>query len=473
MKRFLIIFFAFSLSASTSVADTPPDLGDATLGVITKFEEEKLGRDFMRGARQSLRFLDDPLLVQYVSDLGFSILAHADAGEQAFRFYLIDRGELNAFAVPGGHIAFYTGLILATESESELASVMAHEVAHITQRHLPRQIARAKQRSLPAAAAIIAGVLLGGQLGAAALATTNAAVISDQLSYSRDFEREADAIGMRSLADAGYDPLAMPKFFGRLEQQSRTQINDVPEFLRTHPLSTSRIAESESRAAAYPRPPVSEDLDFHHVRARIVAKAGDDPGRAIRRFESILDQDQSAAMERAARYGLAVALSENREYDRGLELIEALLDSHGDYPFYLAARGEILLAAGRYPEAVSHLKEAVTLQPENGPLALYLSDALVRTGQPKEARKFIRRQLRRDPNNPHLYRLLARAEGELGARAQSFQALAEYFYLLDDYERALAQLGTAEGFVGDSYYLRASIDARKQEIQNELQRYED
>ena len=222
-------------------------LGDTRAGIVTTAEEQAMGRAFVAAARGQMRFIDDPLLVNYIETLGQRLAAGLNGDTDHLRFFLISNKLINAFAAPGGRLAVFTGLVLTTRTEAELASVMAHELAHVAQRHLPRMMERARQRQLPATAGVLAAILLGGQAGAAAMAATSGAALSDQLRYNREYEREADALGLMILTGAGYPASAMIDFLGRLDQENRLQAAGAPEYLRTHPLTQNRLALVEGR----------------------------------------------------------------------------------------------------------------------------------------------------------------------------------------------------------------------------------
>ncbi|MCZ7597141.1 MAG: M48 family metalloprotease [Gammaproteobacteria bacterium] len=288
------------LVAPAAQPQTLPALGETSAAVVSSVEETRLGRQFMRSARRQMDFSADPELVEYIRDLGARLVSGVGSAPGEFTFSVVNDPVLNAFAVPGGFISVHSGLIAATASESELASVMAHEIAHITQRHLPRMIARAKERSIPAAAAMVAAILVGGQMGSAALVGANAALAADQLRYSRDFETEADAMGIRILAASGFDATAMPKFFQKLQNQTMLQASEAPEYLRTHPLSVNRIADSESRASGYATASHRSSTDYLMMRAGPALMAGD-PLRAAGNFADAGAPNGDEAL--AARYG--------------------------------------------------------------------------------------------------------------------------------------------------------------------------
>ena len=287
---------------SVSATSDLPELGDRSAVVMSRIEEEQLGQEFMRNARQRLKFIEDPEILGYLRDIGQKLVARSDSPEQKFQFYVVQDSTLNAFAVPGGHITVHTGLITTAQTESELAAVIAHEIAHVSQRHLPRMFAKMEQQNLPALAGLIAAILLGGQAGQAALVATNAKVLENQLRYSRDFEREADAVGIRTLAESGFEPRAMPGFFERLQQWSRIHDFGAPEFLRTHPLTSDRVAHSEARADSYPAAKPRSQSEFFHIRAKIRALYSLDQAETAQGFAANLAEKRYEDPD-AERYG--------------------------------------------------------------------------------------------------------------------------------------------------------------------------
>ena len=450
-----------------SRASELPELGDGSAAVISGAEEEKLGREFMRSARQKLKFLDDPELIGYLRNMGQGLARNSDAPQQAFHFYLVQDPSLNAFAVPGGHITAHTGLITSARSESELAAVIAHEIAHVTQRHLPRMFAKLKQQNLPALAGLIAAILLGGQAGQAALVATNAKMLENQLSYSRDFEREADAIGIRTLAESGYEPRAMPGFFERLQQWGRIHDFGAPEFLRTHPLTSDRIADSEARADAYPPARARDQSEFFHIRAKIRALYSLDRTEAAKEFSANLESKQYED-ENAERYGYILALTAAGKHSEARQQAEALLQKYPNNVRYLVARAEIETHAGNYQPAVDWYRRARELAPSSSTLDIYQANALINAGLFGEARDLLRKATRRDPDQRLLYFMLSQAEEKTGNRLAAYRARAEYFYLQGALAQALRNLEQARKYTGDSFYEQASLDARIRAIRSEI-----
>jgi len=477
-KSFPAVCLAAALAAGLSGAPAPapgqdnlPSLGRPSSG-LSEMDEKRLGREFIRGARQSMNFVEDPELTQYIDELGSRIASSGDEPDSEFRFYLIRNSALNAFAVPGGHIAVNTGLIMATRSEGELASVMAHEVAHVTQHHLARMVDQSKDRGLKMLGALAAAILLGGEAGQAAMVAANASAIENQLEYSRGFEKEADGIGLQTLARAGYDPRAMPAFFERLQRWSRVYESGAPEFLRTHPLTTDRIADTRVRADNYQSSGDPDQTDFYHVRAKIRASFSDDAGSTAAQFASNLESGDYEN-ETAERYGYALALSNAGRNDEALTVIDRLAKENPDSIRHQTARGNILVNAGRYADAVEHFERIHQRWPEQRALNLYYASALIQTKRYSDAKRILKKQLLKGRDDPQVYALLARAEGEMGNSLLAHQNLAEYHYLRADLQEAYRQLNLAEKYAGDSDYARQSIEARMQEIRREMEIYDE
>ena len=446
-------------------AQSGESLGPLQAAIVIPPEEEAMGREFIAAARQQLAFIEDPLLVRYVETLGHRLAASLEGDTSRLRFFLIESRLVNAFAGPGGRLAIFTGLITTTRTEAELASVVAHELGHVAQRHLPRMMDRASRRQIPATAGILAAILLGGQAGAAAMAATSGAAVADQLRYNREFEREADVLGLTILTDGGYPAAAMIDFLKRLDQENRLQSTEVPEYLRTHPLTQNRLAMVESRLRQYGDVANSPSLDYHHAHARVRAMFdGPVGGGAITGFVHETESEDPLRA-RAARYGLVLALIKEGDHERAVENATALRVDYPDYLLYAIALAEALLADGKADEAVAVLESTEDKGEISVTVAYYLGDALMKSGQLEEARLRLRSALRRSPSEAALYKLLARVEGERDQWAQSFQALAEYHFLRDELDQALGHLQTAATHADDSAYLKASIDARIKEIE--------
>lgn len=446
-------------------------MGDTASTVVSPDEEQRLGEDLMRRIRQSLLLVDDPEVTEYIQSLGYQLVANSDTPTQNFTFFVINTPSINAFAAPGGFIGMNSGLILATESESELASVMAHEIVHVTQRHLARAIEKANKMNLPATAALIAAIILAGQnpqAGQAAVITAMAGSTQNQLNFTRAHEQEADRLGMEILVNAGFNPHSMPLFFEKLQQSSRFYDNKLPELLRTHPVTLSRIADSRNRAEQYPARKYADNDTYRLVRAKLRVLTRENANTYIKNFEDITKKNRVLVKDHE-RYGYALALLAENRYADARTQIKNLLGKDPEKIPYIITSAKIEMADHRLSEALQSLSAALKLYPNSYPLATVYATALLEDGQAEAARTLLKEQMRRTTNDPSLYALLARAEGDAGYDADSHQSLAEHYYLMGETHAAIEQLNIALHLTQNKDFYRASrIEARLKQLQTNI-----
>ena len=453
--------------ADTDSNEPLPELGDSAARVLSPAQEEQIGRQFLRQLIRDRAYVDDPELNAYLNQLGARIAQSDSLRGTTITVHLIENPDLNAFAVPGGHITLHTGLILTTEDESELASVVGHEIAHISQRHLPRLMAKEQASQLPAVAAILASVLIGGQTGLAGFTLANAALLSNQLAYTRDFEREADSIGIKLLAEADFDPAAMGRFFNTLDRHGGLG-DEGPEFLRSHPLSYTRIAEAENRAGAYPPRDYPVGRAFLFAQAKIRATRSPRSQGVIDYFKDRAEKS-SGDKKDAAIYGIALAQLKLRQYDQARATLQPLLEAHPHEVALHIARAEIDLAAGDPAAAAARYEQLLKANPQSAYLIHYLAEAMIANGDAAGAKRAIRHQLRRHKEMFTLYPLLAKSNAKLGLLAEAHQATAEFHAALGEYGAAVFSLKLAlRENHSEEGYLKQSVIARMSELQEML-----
>lgn len=446
-----------------------PSMGDTSGAVISPEEERRLGEGLMRQIRQSTLLVNDPEVSEYIQSLGYQLVANSDNPAQDFTFFVVNDPSVNAFAAPGGFVGIHAGLMLTTESESELASVLAHEIVHVTQRHIARAIENSGKMSLPATAALLAALILSGsnpQVGQAAIAATMAGSIQNRLNFTRANEQEADRLGMQMLAEAGFNPRSMPQFFERMHQASRYYDNRLPEFLRTHPVTLSRIADSRNRAEQYPPHAYLERESFRIIRAKLRVLSADNPGNLIKVFEEALKKGRTARNDE--RYAYTLALVEVNRLDDARIQIKKLLEKESERIAYLIAAAKIEMAGKQTGAAVKILGDALALYPNNHPLTVTYAEALLNNGQAETARIMLRDHLRRRDPDPTMYELLARTEEKAGHVVDSHQSMAEYYYLNGETRTAIDQLNIALRLIQDKDFYRASrVEARLKQFQEQ------
>ena len=455
-------------SAQGDHFDQLPDLGSQAANFLSEGEAALLGAAFIRQSRFQLPYVSDPELVGYINRLGKKLLAASDDANKDYQFYLIDNNVINAFAVPGGHIALHTAILVKSESQSELASVIAHEISHVTQRHIARKLETSQYDSWIALGALLAAAAAGGSDAAqAAFGMANASIIGRQLSYSRDFESEADSLGIRLLSKAGFDPAAMPVFFKRLLDESRVNQSSAPEFLRSHPLTINRIAESSERVSAYPPGGSQDESEFLLMRAKATAGYAKDHAQIRDQYKAAIKLGDNSL---PTRYGYAVALSENGEHQAAREQFKALL---ADYPGNITVRlsqAENEQYANEVDTSLALFKslydEQVAL--DNHLTDIYYANALVLTKRHETAIPILRSAIANNRTEPYFHILLSRAYGETGDDLRAFQERGEYHYLRGNYEFALQQFERAATFT-DSEYELARLRARIEDVKAEIE----
>lgn len=479
MRRAVLFLLLGLLPWLTATASEPPssltlpDFGDASGALMSPLEEQRLGEEFMRSVRRAVTIIDDPEVQEYIQNLGYRLVAGADPQPYRFTFFVVQDANINAFAGPGGYIGVNSGLILASQNESELASVLAHETAHVAQHHLLRSFDKANRTNLPATAALIAALILGAhnpQVAEAAIASTVAGSQQMQINFTRDNELEADRVGLRILARAGYDPLNMPAFFERLQKATRYYESGMPKLLMDHPVTTSRIADTRNRAEQYPRrinPP--DDLAFELIRAKLRVLTGDEPRKAVEYYEASLEQ-KDYTHEQAARYGYALALLHNGKLDAARGQIKWLLDKSPNRIAYLILEAQLESAAGNGKAALKLYGDALKLYPRHYPLTILYSSELLHEGQAARARQTLQDYLRfRDPR-PLVFKLLAQAESDSGSPIEAQQALAEFDYLNGQTQSAIARLNQALRLTKkDDFYHTSRIEARLKELKQQAE----
>lgn len=455
--------------ASQGASIDLPDIGDSSAAAISPEQQHLLGKQMMRSLRQSRAILDDPELNAYIKRLGLSLLASNAFPADQYTFFVVDAATINAFALPGGYIGVHSGLITASRSESELAAVLAHEIAHVSQHHIARSFEKASQLNLPMTAAVIAAILLGQQdpnAGNALLQASIAQGTKTRLDFTRANEKEADRIGIQMLAEAGYSPQAMPSFFRRLKDETR-YYTSAPEFLSTHPVTESRISDSLNRAEQYPSRQRANSIQYQLVKARLKVLSSTDPGALRDQLANEIKTAHGADKE-AAGYAHALVQSRLMNYAEARTQLRALLKQSPERIAYYRALADLERADNRYPEALAVYREGLRLYPNNAPLTLGYAETLLLADNAETARKALSGYTRQAPQpGPRALQLLAEAETKLGHTFAASLALADYYYAVDELHSAIDQLTRARRDKNIDFYNAERIDARLRQLEEE------
>ena len=392
-------------------------------------------------------------------------MAVTPEARQDFEFFVVRDPTVNAFAMPGGFIGVHTGLIIAATSESELASVLAHEIAHVTQRHLARQLQKQNQVSLVS----MAGVLLGMLAARSNPSAAGAAILGAQalpaatfLAYSRDYEREADRIGFTYLQESGYDVFGMPGFFERLQQSTRLYDNNAPAYLRTHPLTSDRIADMQNRVENVPVKQYPDSVDFLLVRAKLRGEQGR-PDDAVAYFRDVV-RERRFTNEWSARYGYGVALLRAKQYPAAADEAARARELGPKSPMidHLVAR--VMAERGDLAGARAAFDKALAVYPDNAALRFGYVDVLQRQGQQTDALAVLDGLLRDRPRDPNVYLLQAKSQSALGRRFEQHRALGEAYVLQGSLSAAIQQFEYAQTSGQGDFYALSAVDARVRDL---------
>lgn len=474
LRAFIVAVLASVWSAGglalTELGDLP-DFGDSAGAIISPEQEKQLGRGFMRQMRRYAPMVTDEEVEDYIQKLGMS-LGELSGYYGEFTFFMLDAPGINAFAVPGGFIGVHSALLLESKSESEVASVLAHEIAHLTQRHAARMIEDAQRTSIPAMAALLGAIALTAmnpEAGLGALTAVQAIGAQRRINFTRANEREADRIGIQLLYEAGFDTFAMADFFQRLQTASRyTDPSFIPEILRTHPVTVNRIAEAKERAERLGSVPIREDsFAYHLIRTKLDVHAAGDPA-AVKQFYETALREGTSAHESIARYGYVLALTAAGDYDKArVEVAKLLLGAPHFLSFRLAA-AQLEMRAHDIAAALDHYARAYRDDADSRAAVYGYANMLTLAGKPDDSKKLLRGYGLADRRDPRFFKLLAEAENDLGQTANSHFSLSEYYRSLGELRLAVEQLKLAERTPDISNYQRLRIDARADEINEEI-----
>jgi len=450
-----------------------PELGNSASDVLSHAEEREYAESLIRQLRAYELLVEDPLISGFFSDMGFNLVSRSDQPKAAFTFVVLDQPVINAFATPGGVIALHSGLILLAETQDEVAGVLSHEIAHITQLHMYRAFEKGKTMNIISMLAMMGLILVSGGDGeiiTGAVLGAQAAAAQAQINFTRHNEIEADRVGIRTLSAAGYDPQGMSDFFGKMGQTSRANGEGPPEFLRTHPVSVDRVAEAKSRIQSMPEVEPNEGRRFYIVQARLRALLENDPRKAITYFKTELKKPQTEARENGILYGLAIARQRNAEYERAEALLSDLLEKEPSRLAFQLQMANLQLRRGQHEQAVEALESLYAIFPGNQAIALEYARALLDQSNPElaeTASEVLRQQLVTRKTDPTLYALYAQAANLAGDEVRATEAIAESYYQRGGTQEAITQLESLTRRADLDYYQRARVSARLMELRIE------
>ncbi len=470
MLRFIVFLFVSALSGPIlAQINELPDFGSPADSAITRSQEAQLGRSIYAQLRNSGVIMEDPLVTEYIQGIGSRLAGHANDAGQRFVFFVVDDPAINAFALPGGYIGVNSGLLLTSESESELAGVLAHEVAHVTQRHIARAIYDNQRSGLLNAATMLGAILLGAATDIGGEATTGlitaaqAAGAQRQINFTRANEHEADRIGIGTLSSAGFDPNGMSSFFEKLSRRYGSTAFQIPAILQTHPVTTERIADARDRVRNLPRVEVKDSPSYSLIKARLDALQAATPEEALSIFEIRLNNQEPGP---ADRYGYALSLSRlGRDDEAGRIFRELVSEFPGVIPYRIGL-AESMVRNGQLDRALDVYAGAIGLFPRNVPLTISFAEALIIAGDPATAHQVLLDLLNNVPPTPAQIRLIARAANAEGDIGNAHFYMAEYYLMTGNGPLAMNQLRMALESPNVNSVDRARIEARLSQIRD-------
>lgn len=440
-----------------------PDFGASAGAALTLPQEQALGEGYMKQMRASGIIYQDPYLDEYLNSISKRLVSALPPTGRQFTFFLVNNPQINAFALPGGYIGVHTGLLTAAHSESEVASVLGHEIAHVTQRHMARFFEKGNQITWPALAALLGSAILATatqnpNAGMGAMAATMATAQQTAINFMQQQEKEADRIGIETLKRANYDPRAMATFFERLLENERYNGSRMPEFLRSHPLTASRVADAKHRDSSASAVVKEDPRPFHLAQTRINVFQRKEAQRTLMHYEETLKSGHYTD-EAVARYGYALALYRNDKLSSALEQTQILLAKYpSELPFWLL-KADILSRSDKFSEAISTLKQGLEKFPNNRALRQALANNYLLANQPQDARELMRKLVRENPYDMQALNLLAQANAKSGRKAESHVTRADELLLIGDLDGAIAQLEIAKKDA-KSEFVKESVSAK-------------
>jgi len=438
-----------------------PVLGDSVSGTISTQQEYEFGREILRQMRRETPILNDPLIMEYITSLTYKLAVKSELTDHRLEFILIDSEILNAFAAPGGIVGVNAGLFQYAENEGQFASVLSHELAHISQRHYARNIQQAQRSTLPNIAGLLASLIIastvGGDAGQAALMTSQAVGVENKLRYSRSNEEEADRVGIRTLYNAGFDPNDMA---GMFEQMMRMQSASrrLPEFLSTHPLDENRIADSKNRSNSLPSVEHVQNIEFLLMKHRVNVHYTNDANNYVAGLQNQLPQLNGVEAD-AAMYGIALGQLKSGQFVQASESLDRILAKDPNRISLVMLQADIASEAGNLDRALEILRENLRINPNNHPLTMSYATTLEKAGRFDDAAKTLENQSLVRPNDPQLWFQLAEIQGQAGNISKVHQARGEYFITTGDFTRARNQFNLAMDMERDRL-VRAKIQQR-------------
>ncbi len=470
----IAVLLTTNISLNIASANELPELGDVSQTVLTPLQEQAIAEQILRDIAVSDEVVQDAEVTDYLQALGARLVSNSPDKQQKFNFFVVEDNSINAFALPGGIVGVHTGLILAANSESELASVLGHEIGHVTQHHLARMLASQKYDTFKNIAGIALALLVARanpQLASGALTTASAVGVQNQLDYTREHEREADRIGLQILDSGGFDVRAMPAFFTTLQRGTRFVEGSAPSFLRTHPLTAERIADVANRVEQMPYRQVTDSVEFQYVRAKLRANAGPTNSSSAQSAIDVFEQnirEHRYTNEAAEHYGLAVAYVRKNSLTQAEKEIAWLKKNAPQHAMIENLSARLQVAKNNPQQAGKQYESALRLFPDNRALLYGYAEHFLAIWQADNALKLVKEKQSLYPDDAYLYDLMAKAYAMQNKVLLSHQAQGEAYYRKYDLARSIEQMDLASKANDGDFYQKSIVEARLKQLRQML-----
>ena len=485
-QYFLNIFTVLYFCTQTSLCQSQielPDLGNPSNIYMSKMDEPAIGRTYFRTMQRQGQVVDDPLLQEYIQNLGEKLSSKVQEGDYNFHYFFVPENTINAFAMPGGFVGIHLGLVTNSDNESQLASVLSHEISHVTQRHIARQIGDNVPNSIQGGLVLLGAVLLSAISGSSEILEAGtmlapSMMAQGQIDFTREMEIEADAIGIKTLAASGYDPYAMAEMFNKLSLGGDPRNAAATEFLMTHPTSVNRAASALKQARKLTVKRVSDSLGFELTKARIKNIYSTTPEKANQYFELKVSgleiNKNSLTNEQIGNlYGWALSLTKMGQIQEAENVLTFLIKNYEEYNHFHLAYTDILTRKGLHTEAINYIEKIMTLSPRNIPITISYSTTELNFGSPKKAHQILLDLFNSIPPSPSQIMLIAKTANAAEDYADSFSYMAEYYLSIGLFKEATEQLKLALSMESIDAIKKAKFIARLQEIEEFIRENED
>ncbi|TQV77492.1 M48 family metallopeptidase [Aliikangiella marina] len=472
MTKFIVALLAglYGFCSAVTAAELP-DIGSSSSQVFSLVDEQALGDDYMRQLRAIAPIVNDAEINDYIQHLGFKLVENnPNAQDRQFSFFVIRERTINAFALPGGYIGIHTGLITKSQTESELASVLSHEVAHVTQRHLARRLELQNQLTIPTLAAFAAAILIASQArnsetGIGAMASAQGLAQQALINHTRSNEAEADRIGISTLYRAGFDPQGAISFFEKMQENTRYNSNAF-EFLRTHPLSRSRITDARLRANEYPTRRIRDPLKYHLIKEKVNAITTKVSPVTVERQERLFKDGKISTP--AQLYGYAIFMMRAKKFEVAEKILNNLRFSDAKQSSYAIALAQLNIERKMPSKSVPVIEKMLLQSPGNQALVETLAELYLANNQFEEARELLLSNVHMTEYAPYLLKLLAEAQEGSGRRSEVYETEGNFLLAMGDLGGARLQFEQALNVHTDDPYARSRINSQINRIREYL-----